>query len=72
MKTISRAVLRGRSLDEDCKTANVSKQEYGPNDNRCFCYGLYAPCNDWEIQQKCLECKAYVDNAEPIRRNEND
>ena len=64
MKTISRAVVRGKPLDEDCKTANVSKHEFGSNDNRCFCYGLYVPCNDWEIQQKCRECKAYVDNAE--------
>lgn len=67
MNTISRAVMRGKPLDEDCKTANVSKHEYGLNDNRCFCYGLYVPFNDWEIQEKCLECKAYVENAEPLK-----
>lgn len=59
--------MRGKPLDEDCKTANVSKHEYGLNDNRRFCYGLYVPCNDWEIQHKCLECKAYVENAEPLK-----
>ena len=71
MKTISRAVVRGKPLDEDCKTANVSKHEYGPNDNRCFCSGLYVPCNDWEIQQKCREFKAYVDNAKPPKDGES-
>ena len=65
MKTISRDVIRGKPLDYDCLSANISKHEYGPNDNRCFCYGLYVPFNDWEIQQKCLECKAYVFNAKP-------
>ena len=63
MKTISRAIVRGKPLDNDCKRANVSTHEFGSNDNKCFCYGLYVPYNDWEIQQKCLECAAYVDNA---------
>lgn len=36
MKTISRAVMRGKPLDKDCKRAYISKHEYGPNDNRCF------------------------------------
>jgi hypothetical protein len=57
MKTISRAVVRGKSLDEDCKTTNVSKHEYGPNDNRCFCYGLYVPCNDWEYSINALNVR---------------
>ena len=67
MKSISRSVMRGKSLDDDCLTARISKHEYGPNDNRCFCYGLYVPCNDWEILEKCLNCKAYVYNAEPLK-----
>lgn len=38
---LDRAVVRGKPLDKDCKRANVSKHEYGPNDNRCFCYGTW-------------------------------
>ena len=49
MKTISRAVMRGKPLDKDCKRAYISKHEYGPNDNRCFCNGLYAEWSDCEI-----------------------
>ena len=39
-KVISRAEMRGRQLDDDCKNAKISKNEYGIDDNRCFCYGL--------------------------------
>ena len=65
MKTIGRAVVRGKPLDKDCKRAHISKHEYGPNDNRCFCYGLYAEWSDYEINEKCIDCKAFVQNAEP-------
>ncbi len=71
MKKISRAELRGTSLDEDCKKAQISKYEYGPKDNRCFCYGLIN-CENDEYLDKCRECKAFVDNAEPFDEVEND
>ena len=70
MKTISRAVMRGKPLDKDCKRAYISKHEYGPNDNRCFCNGLYAEWSDWEINEKCIDCKAYVGNAEPPKESD--
>ena len=34
-----RAKLRGIPLDDDCKKAKISLHEYGPDDNRKFCYG---------------------------------
>lgn len=65
---ISRSTLRGKPLDTDCKKANRTTHEYGLQDNRVFCYGLYKAMSDWEIQQKCRECGAYVCNAEPLER----
>ena len=38
---ISRAKLRGYKLDEDCKRANTTTHEYGLEDDRVFCRGLY-------------------------------
>ena len=32
--------LRGKPLDKDCKIAKISTNEYGPEDNRKYCYGL--------------------------------
>lgn len=63
---ISRAKLRGKPLDEDCKKAMRSTHEFGENDYRVFCYGLYEEMSDWKIQQKCINCKAYYCNAEPL------
>lgn len=62
---INRAKLRGKPLDEDCKKAVRTSHEYGLQDNRVFCYGLYKEMSDWEIKKKCRECGAYVYNAEP-------
>lgn len=63
-KIIYRATLRGKPLDEDCKKAEISSYEYGMDDNRKFCYGVFNgfPC---EIAEKCRKCKAYAYNAEP-------
>lgn len=63
---IDRAKLRGKPLDIDCKRAMRTSHEYGEQDNRVFCYGLYEEMSDWKIQQKCIECGAYVCNAQPI------
>ena len=65
MKKVNRAQLRGKPLDEDCKKANTTKYEYGPDDNRIFCYGLYPGCNDFDVLDKCRECRAYAYNALP-------
>ena len=59
----SRAKLRGKPLDDDCKKANTTTHEMGMKDNRVFCYGLYA-CGGMseDIDRKCLSCGAYVFN----------
>lgn len=69
MRKISRAKLRGAPLDENCKKAKISKNEYGPEDNRYFCYGLI-DCKNDEYLDKCRECKAFVDNAKPFEEME--
>ena len=61
---ISRAKLRGKKLDKDCKIAHTTSHEYGLEDDRVFCYGLVDLSND-ELLEKCKICKAYVDNSEP-------
>ncbi len=59
-----RAKLRGIPLDNDCKKAKISLYEYGPDDNRKFCYGVCDGFPD-EIAEKCRKCGAYAFNAEP-------
>lgn len=61
---ISRAKLRGKKLDEDCKRTCTSSHEYGSDDDRVFCYGLVDYSTD-ELLDKCKNCKAYVFNATP-------
>lgn len=69
---ISRAKLRGYKLDEACKQANTTTNEYGLDDNRVFCHGLYN-CRTDEIIEKCLHCKAFVYNAKPlVKEKHND
>lgn len=65
-KVISRAEMRGRQLDDDCKNAKISKNEYGIDDNRCFCYGL-RDCSTEEYLGKCYKCGAFVNNAKPLK-----
>lgn len=62
-----RAKLRGKPLDTDCRKAMRTSREYGLQDTRVFCYGLYKEMSDCEVQHKCRECGAYYVNAEPPR-----
>ena len=62
---VNRAKLRGKPLDEDCKTARTTTHEYGPVDDRVFCRGIFDRRNDAPIG-KCYGCKAFVENATPI------
>ena len=66
MKHISRKELRGKNLDDDCKKANIAKNEYGKFDNRCFCYGLIDDSTESYLE-KCIGCGAFVDNAKPLK-----
>lgn len=65
MKRVSRAQLRGKPLDADCKKAQRVSNEYVEEDKRVFCFGLFDMAND-EVISKCRECMAYVENAEPL------
>lgn len=65
MKRVTRAELRGERLDDDCKRAYTSSHEFGKDDNRVFCLGLYDICSDC-ILDKCWSCGAFVDNAKPL------
>lgn len=60
---ISRKKLRGRELDEDCKTAHTTTHEYGLDDGRVFCCGLEDPATD-EPFEKCKMCNAFIDNED--------
>lgn len=64
MKRVSRAQLRGKPLDPLCKMAHTTTGEYGVDDKRVFCYGLYDLKND-ELLEMCASCKAFVRNEEP-------
>ena len=65
MKMVNRAILRGKKLDDDCKKANTTINEYGPQDNRVFCYGL-VDCSTDSYLEKCITCVVFINNAKPI------
>lgn len=62
---MNRSQLRGKPLDKACKTAKTTTNEFGENDDRVFCYGLYEEQSQTDICDKCLKCNAFVNNAEP-------
>lgn len=59
-----RAAQRGKPLEWFCKSASVSRNEFGENDPRCFCYGLMDAMTD-DYFEECIKCGAFVDNATP-------
>ena len=64
---MNRAELRGKKLEYFCKDANTTKNEFGKNDNRIFCYGLNDKSTE-ELIDECKKCKANVIHAEPLER----
>lgn len=70
MKRVSRAKLRGKPLDPYCKIANTTTNEYGKEDKRVYCYGLYqnniSGTSD-DIAECCKQCKAFVGNETPLK-----
>lgn len=70
MKRVSRSKLRGKPLEPYCKKAYTTTHEFGIEDNRVYCYGLYQ-CNiietSYDIAECCKQCKALVDNATPLK-----
>ena len=71
MKKVNRARLRGKPLDEDCKSTNRTTGEFGNDDRRVFCYGLIDAMTD-EYLTKCKECGAFVYNAKPLEVSRNE
>ena len=64
---MSRNELRGKPLFLFCYKANTTKNEFGKDDNRIFCYGLNDSSTE-ELIDECKKCKANVIYAEPIER----
>lgn len=60
MKKVSRAQMRGKSLDPDCKKAHRNTNTWGKCDKRVLCFGLTDPVND-EPFEKCLGCRAFIE-----------
>lgn len=71
MERITRADLRGKPLDKDCKKAYRATHEYGAEDNRVYCYGLIDKRYD-ELLGKCEECDAHISKVTPLRRKWGD
>lgn len=67
MNKVSRDKLRGKPLDDDCINLrpHITTHEFGQEDNRCYCRGLYNPSYE-EIDEKCQKCGAFVNNAVPL------
>lgn len=63
----TRAKLRGSMLMPDCVRARISKHEFGPDDERCFCLGLFR--EGYNIDE-CYACAAFVNNATPPTKEE--
>jgi len=64
MKRKSRAQMRYKPLDPMCKKAHTTTNEYGLEDKRVFCCGIWEAMTD-EPTEECRVCNAFVQNAEP-------
>ena len=64
MKRITRAQMRGKPLDPLCKKAYTTTNEYGLDDKRVFCCGIWDSMPSEPIEM-CRACKAFVRNEEP-------
>ena len=65
MKRVTRATLRGKPLDDDCrKYGRTDPGQYGEADKRCFCTGILNLMRE-DLEDKCRACGAYGGNAEP-------
>lgn len=63
MKRKTRAQMRGKPLDDDCKKyGRPDSGQFGPEDKRCFCTGIWNRMYD-DYERKCIVCPALVSNA---------
>lgn len=67
----NRAIQRGKPLDKDCYGCKTTTHEYGPSDDRVFCYGLVDMASD-ELFEKCRVCGAYAFNSKPLEDFKNE
>ena len=64
-KRKTRAQLRGKPLDEDCKRYGRSDPyQFGIMDRRCFCTGIMDKMTD-DYMPKCRQCAALNILAQP-------
>ena len=63
---INRAQLRGKPLDKDCYRARRTTNEYGPEDDRVYCFGLYGYYGEDDLLDKCEVCGAHVRYVTPL------
>ena len=52
-KTINRKMLRNAPLLPFCGNAHTTRHEYGPDDNRVYCYGVI----DMATDEYLVACK---------------
>lgn len=64
MKRITRKQMRGKPLNPLCRKAHTTTNEYGLDDKRVFCCGIWEPMTDEPVEM-CRVCKAFVQNGEP-------
>lgn len=70
MKRVTRAQLRGKPLDTDCKRwGKPDPYQFGLKDKRCFCTGIL-DCMTDDVDNKCKECAAWNALATPIEASE--
>ena len=63
MKRKTRAQMRGKPLDDDCKKySRPDSGQFGPEDKRCFCTGIWNKMYE-EYERKCIVCPAWASNA---------
>ena len=67
MKLINRTTIIGHKLDDNCFRTKTTINEYEEYENRILCYGLTKKESLTEICEKCLQCKAYIHNADSLR-----
>lgn len=70
-RPVSRDILRGRPLLDMCKDRPdiLRRNEYGDDDNRIFCGGFVDKSTDSYLDE-CVNCGAWVYNAEPPENTE--
>lgn len=62
----NRSTMRGAPLRPECRDANTTTRECGPNDRRTFCRGVWRNGIPEVVDGECLACGAYDNNISPL------